>query len=176
MLPLNYDILDYQSIEILCFRYNESAGISFLLQQCIALDDLSEGHSDYWAVRLLSFRTIGTSDYWAFWLFGGQRKSILENWNLIPGAFWCIIVDGRIVSGIWYWQLKKVDNGINILTFFVNIHFSMSFTTVIKKVIQQYMHRNAPGVSFLISRIFISDCFKFGGEMKATNTQGHCKG
>jgi hypothetical protein len=66
MLPLNYDILDYQSIEILCFRYNESAGISFLLQQCIALDDLSEGHSDYWAVRLLSFRTIGTSDYWAF--------------------------------------------------------------------------------------------------------------
>jgi hypothetical protein len=47
MLPLNYAILDYHSIELLCFRYNESAGVSFLLQQCIALNDFSEGHSYY---------------------------------------------------------------------------------------------------------------------------------
>ena len=47
MLPLNYAILDYHSIKR-CFHYNGSAGVSFLLQQCIALDDFSEGHSDYY--------------------------------------------------------------------------------------------------------------------------------
>jgi hypothetical protein len=40
-------ILDYHSIKR-CFHYNGSAGVSFLLQQCIALDDFSEGHSDYY--------------------------------------------------------------------------------------------------------------------------------
>ena len=45
MLPLNYAILDYHSIEFLCFRYNESAGVSFLLQLCIALDLLTRGKS-----------------------------------------------------------------------------------------------------------------------------------
>jgi hypothetical protein len=35
----------------------------FLLQQCIALDNFSDGHSDYWTFGLLNFRTIGPSDY-----------------------------------------------------------------------------------------------------------------
>jgi hypothetical protein len=65
MLSLNYDILDYHSIE-LCFHYNGSSGISFLLQQCIALDDFSEGHSDYWTFGLSCLWTIRLSDYWAF--------------------------------------------------------------------------------------------------------------
>jgi len=62
-----------------CFYYNESAGVSFLF----ALDDFSEGHSDYWTfgllgfriIRLLSIRTIGPSDYRAFWLLGRHRFS-----------------------------------------------------------------------------------------------------
>ena len=59
MLPLNYAILDYHSIKR-CFHYNGSAGISFLLQQCIALDDFSEGHSDYWSFgRYLAFELSG---------------------------------------------------------------------------------------------------------------------
>ena len=67
MLPLNYATLDYHSIEILCFRYNELAGVSFLPQQCIALNDFSEGlsnyriigYSDYRDLGLLGLRTIG---------------------------------------------------------------------------------------------------------------------
>ena len=38
MLPLNYAILDYHSIQLFSFHYNGSADVSFLLQQCIALD------------------------------------------------------------------------------------------------------------------------------------------
>ena len=69
MLPLNYAILDYHSIKR-CFHYNGSAGISFLLQQCIALDDFSEGHSDYYTFGRLNLRTIGLSDYRAFGQLG----------------------------------------------------------------------------------------------------------
>ena len=92
MLPLNYAILDYHSIEILCFRYNESAGVSFFTstvhcferffgRSFVLLDlrtiDLSDlrtigisdyrtiVYSDYRAFGLLGFRTIGPSDYWA---------------------------------------------------------------------------------------------------------------
>jgi hypothetical protein len=86
MLPLNYATLDYHSIEILCFRYNELAGVSFLLQQCIALNDFSEGlsnyriigYSDYRALGLLGFRTMGPSDYWDFGLLGRHRLSVLS--------------------------------------------------------------------------------------------------
>ena len=70
MLPLNYAILDYQSIELPCFHYNGSADVSFLLQQCLSLDDFSEGHSEYWTFRLLDYQTIGHSYYWAFGLSG----------------------------------------------------------------------------------------------------------
>ena len=35
----------------------------FLLQQCIALDTFSDGHSDYWTFGLLNLRTIWLSDY-----------------------------------------------------------------------------------------------------------------
>jgi hypothetical protein len=52
-LPLNYAVLYYHCIELLCFHYNGSGGVSFLLQQCIALDDFSEGHSDYWTFGLV---------------------------------------------------------------------------------------------------------------------------
>ena len=51
-------------IEPLCFHYNGSAGVSVLLQQCIALDNFLEGHSDYRAFGLLGIRSIGPSDYW----------------------------------------------------------------------------------------------------------------
>ena len=78
MLPLNYATLDYHSIEILCFRYNELAGVSFLLQQCIALNDFSEGLSNYRALGLLGFRTMGPSDYWDFGLLGRHRLSVLS--------------------------------------------------------------------------------------------------
>jgi hypothetical protein len=61
-----YILRKYHIIEPLCFHYNGSAGVSFLLQQCMAL----EGHSDYRAFGLLGFRTIGHSDYWAFGLSG----------------------------------------------------------------------------------------------------------
>ena len=65
-----YILRKYHIIELLCFHYNGSAGVSFLLQQCIALDNFLEGHSDYRAFRLLGFRTIGHSEYWAFGLSG----------------------------------------------------------------------------------------------------------
>ena len=65
-----YILRKYHIIELLCFHYNGSAGVSFLLQQCIALDNFLEGHSDYRAFGLLGFRTIGSSDYWAFGLLG----------------------------------------------------------------------------------------------------------
>ena len=42
------------------------------LQRCIALDDFSEGHSDYWTFGLLGSRTIGPSDYWDFGLLSIQ--------------------------------------------------------------------------------------------------------
>ena len=74
MLPLNYAILDYQNIELPCFHYNGSAGVSFLLQQCLSLDDFSEYWTFrllcFWTIRLLDIRTIGPSDYWAFRLLG----------------------------------------------------------------------------------------------------------
>ena len=67
MLPLNYAILDYQNIELPCFHYNGSAGVSFLLQQCLSLDDFSEYWTFrllcFWTIRLLDIRTIGPSDY-----------------------------------------------------------------------------------------------------------------
>ena len=70
MLPLNYAILDYQSIELPCFHYNGSAGASFLPQPGLSFDDFSEGHSEYWTFRLLAYQTIGHWDYRAFKLLG----------------------------------------------------------------------------------------------------------
>ena len=56
----------------------------------IALNDFTEGHSDYWTFDLLSFglsgprtielsecRTIWHSDYWAFGLSGGHLFNIV---------------------------------------------------------------------------------------------------
>ena len=79
MLPLNYAILDYHSIEIFCFRYNESAGVFFFTStvHCFGrffgrsfglLDLRTIGISDYRAFGLLGLRTIGPSDYRAFGL------------------------------------------------------------------------------------------------------------
>jgi hypothetical protein len=81
MLSLKYAILYYHSIKLVCFHYNGSAGVSFLLQQCI---HFSEVHSDYWAIGLLDlriiglsdYRTIAYSDYWAFELLGHRISGL----------------------------------------------------------------------------------------------------
>ena len=86
MLPLNYAILDYQSIELPCFHYNGSAGVSFLLQQCLSLDDFSEGHSEYWTFRLLDYQTIGHSDYQAF--------ELSDLWTIGPSYYWVFRLSG----------------------------------------------------------------------------------
>jgi hypothetical protein len=86
MLPLNYAILDYQSIELPCFHYNGSAGVSFLLQQCLSLDDFSEGHSEYWTFRLLDYQTIGHSDYQAF--------ELSDLWTIGPSYYWAFGLSG----------------------------------------------------------------------------------
>jgi hypothetical protein len=52
LLPLEYAILDYHSIELLCFHYNGSVGVSFLLQQRIAFGHFPERHSDYFTFGL----------------------------------------------------------------------------------------------------------------------------
>jgi hypothetical protein len=71
----------YHSIELLCFHYTGSAGVSFLVQPYIALDDFRKvirtigpsdnwafGLSDYWAFTLLVLQSIWASDYWTFGL------------------------------------------------------------------------------------------------------------
>ena len=60
-----------------------SAGVPFLLQQCIALNSFfSEGHSDYWAVGLLDLQTIEPLNYWPFGLSGLQPTEISNYWPL----------------------------------------------------------------------------------------------
>ena len=86
MLSLNYAILDYQSIELPCFHYNGSAGVSFLLQQCLSLDDFSKGHSEYWTFRLLDYQTIGHSDYQAF--------ELSDLWTIGPSYYWAFGLSG----------------------------------------------------------------------------------
>jgi hypothetical protein len=54
-----YILRKYHIIEPLCFHYNGSAGVSFLLQQCIVLDNFLEGHSDYRAFGLFGIRLNG---------------------------------------------------------------------------------------------------------------------
>ena len=79
----------YHSIELLCFHYTVSAGVSFLVQQYIALDDFSQGHSDYRAFRQLGFRTIGLlglriigpSDYLDFGLLGLRTIGPSDYWD-----------------------------------------------------------------------------------------------
>jgi hypothetical protein len=84
-----YAILDYHSIEILCFR-SELAGVSFLLQQWLLWTILRKvirtiGLSIYWAfglsgprtIELSEYRTIWHSDYWAFGLSGGHLFNIV---------------------------------------------------------------------------------------------------
>jgi len=79
-----YILRKYHIIEPLCFHYNGSTCVSFLLQQCIALDNFLEGHSDYLGFRtighsvyrafgLLGIRSIGPPDYWTFGLLGRHR-------------------------------------------------------------------------------------------------------
>jgi hypothetical protein len=79
----------YHSIELLCFHYTGSAGVSFLVQQYIALDDFSQGHSDYRAFGLMGFRTIGLlglriigpSDYLGFGLLGLRTIGPSDYWD-----------------------------------------------------------------------------------------------
>ena len=80
-----YILRKYHIIEPLCFHYNGSAGVSFLLQQCIALDNVLEGHSDYRAFGLLGFRTIEHSDYWhsVYRAFG-----LLDLRTIGPSDYW----------------------------------------------------------------------------------------
>jgi hypothetical protein len=94
MLPLNYAILDYQNIELPCFHYNGSTGVSFLLQQCLSLDDFSEYWTFrllcFWTIRLLDIRTIGPSDYWAFRLLGLRTIRPLDYWAFGLSDLWTI--------------------------------------------------------------------------------------
>ena len=72
MLKVDYQVSTRQS--------EGSASVSFLLQQCIDLDDFSEGHSDYWAVELLDLQTIEPLNYWAFGLSGLQPIELSDYW------------------------------------------------------------------------------------------------
>jgi hypothetical protein len=75
-----YYILRKYHIEPICFHYNGSTGVSFLLQQCIALDNFLESRSDYRAFGLLGFRTIGHSVYRAF--------GLLDLRTIGPSDYW----------------------------------------------------------------------------------------
>ena len=57
VLPLNYATLDYHSIAILCFRYNESAGVSSSFTSIVHCSGRFFGRS----FGLLRIRTIGPS-------------------------------------------------------------------------------------------------------------------
>ena len=85
------------------FIIMDRQAISFLIQQCIALDDFSEGHSDYWAFGLLRFRTIGHSEYWAFGLLDLRTIEISDYWafgllglrTIGTSDYWALGLSGR---------------------------------------------------------------------------------
>jgi hypothetical protein len=78
MLPVNYAILYYHSIELLCYLiiiimdrqaylfyyFNSALLVWAIFRKVIRTIELS----DYWPFGLLGFRTITPSDHWAFGL------------------------------------------------------------------------------------------------------------
>ena len=94
------------------FIIMDRQAISFLIQQCIALDDFSEGHSDYWAFGLLRFRTIGHSEYWAFGLLDLRTIEISDYWafgllglrTIGTSDYWAFGLSGLRTTGLSYYR------------------------------------------------------------------------
>ena len=91
VLPLNYTTLDYNSIELLCFHHNFSAGVSFILQHCITRQYYSF-HNRFGRFLGRSFdRTIGPLDYWTFGLLDFRAYTLFVLKDLRRDVFFCFV-------------------------------------------------------------------------------------